>query len=346
MHRIFLDFLRSRNARTRQVPLLVRGARQTGKSHTIREFGNLDFEHLIEVNFELSPQLGSYFTSRNPEIICRDLEVLFKADIIDGKSLLFIDEIQESPDALLSLRAFKEQRPGLDVIAAGSLLEFALDDTTIRSFPVGRVSFAWMHPFSFQEFLRAMDEQRLVELLQQTTLDDLSGASRISDAMHNKLLDHVREYFVVGGMPEVVDVYRETKSFLEARKVQSRLSLGYVADFVKYGARYDHRKLQSILSAVPRLVGRKFKYTHIEPDARARDFKQPLLDLEKAGLVRLIRATSANGLPLAAEEKSNVFKVNRRIHNHNSITGTERQKVQRRKLILLLDSMVRLFPSR
>jgi hypothetical protein len=119
----------------------------------------------------------------------------------------------------------------------------------------------------------------------------------------------VREYFIIGGLPEVVDTYRESRSYLEAKSVQSRLSLGYVADFVKYGRRYDYRKLQTVLNAVPRLVGRPFKFTHVEPDARARDLRQPLFDLEKSGLVRIIRATAANRPPLAAEEKESLFKV-------------------------------------
>ena len=158
MDRKFLDFLQSRSPRSRRVPLMVRGARQVGKSHTINQYGATSFEHLVEVNLELNPSYKNCFESLDPTRICRDLEVLCKKKLTDGKSLLFIDEIQDCPEAILSLRAFKEQRPGLDVIAAGSLLEFALDDTTIRSFPVGRVSFAWMHPMSFTEFLRAMGE--------------------------------------------------------------------------------------------------------------------------------------------------------------------------------------------
>ena len=211
------------------------------------------FTHLAEVNLELSPSMKTCFSSLDASTISRELESLVKTRLIDGQSLLFINEIQESPDAILALRAFKEQRAGLDVVAASSLLEFALDDDTVGSLPVGRVGFAWMHPMSFREFLLALSEDGLVECITKATPDN-----PLAEAQHHRLLELVREYFVIGGLPEVVDTFRESKSYLEAKIVQSRLSLGYVADFVKYGKRYDYRKLQTILSAVPRLVGRQF----------------------------------------------------------------------------------------
>ena len=305
MYRIFQDFLSNRSQRARRTPLIVRGARQTGKSHSIRQYGRTAFTHLAELNLELSPGLSACFASLEAMTICRELEALLKTPLIDGQSLLFIDEIQESSDAILALRALKEQRPGLDVIAAGSLLEFALDDDTIRSFPVGRVGFAWMHPLSFREFLFALGEHSLVELISHTS----PHSKTLSQAIHDRLLNIVREYFVIGGLPEVVDTYRETRSYLEAKRVQSRLSQGYIADFVKYGRRYDYRKLQTILTAIPRLVGRPFKFTQVDSGARARDLRQPLFDLEKSGLIRIIRATAANGTPLAAEEREGIFKV-------------------------------------
>jgi predicted AAA+ superfamily ATPase len=304
MYRNFLHLLQNRTPRSRAVPLIVRGARQVGKSHTIKEYGQTSFESLAEVNLELNPALHSCFASLNPTTICRELEALLKVKFIDGKTLLFIDELQTCPEALMALRAFKEQRPGLDVIAAGSLLEFALDESTLRSFPVGRVGFAWMHPMSFSEFLRAMDEDSLLDALHSATVE-----KPVSQAIHHKLLELVRTYYVIGGMPEVVDTFRITGSYLDAKQVQARIFMGYVADFVKYGRRYDYRKLQTILSGVPRLVGEQIKYTRFDPDVRARDLKQPLLDLEKAGLIRLVRATTANGVPLGAGEREGKFKA-------------------------------------
>jgi predicted AAA+ superfamily ATPase len=304
MYRYFLDFLENRSPRIRSVPLIVRGARQIGKSHSIREYGKTSFSSLAEINLELNPSLGTCFTSLNAATICRELEALLKIKIEDGKTLLFIDEIQSSPAALLSLRAFKEQRPGLDVIAAGSLLELILDDETLRSFPVGRVGFAWLYPMSFREFALALDEQQLIEILDKATLEN-----PIPTSIHDKLLELVKVYYVVGGLPEVVDTFRETRSYLDAKVVQSRLILGYIADFAKYGKRYDYRKLQTVLTSIPRLVGKQIKYNQIDSQARARDLKQPLYDLEKSGLIRLVRATSANGTPLGSEEREGKFKA-------------------------------------
>ena len=277
-----------------------------GKSHIIAEYGKSEFENFVELNLELSPNLLACFKSLDVETICRELEALTKSKFINGKSLLFIDEIQESADAILSLRAFKEKRPGLEVIAAGSLLEFVLDDEIIRSFPVGRVAFTWMHPMTFFEFLLALDESRLADLIKDI---QVNGRKPLSSAIHNRLLTLVREYFVVGGMPEVVEHYRESKSYLDAKRVQNRISRGYIADFVKYGARYDHRKLSTILSSVPRLIGKPLKYNAIDPTSKARDLKKPLLDLEKAGLLHLIRASSSNGVPIGSEEREGIFKV-------------------------------------
>jgi predicted AAA+ superfamily ATPase len=303
MYRYFKDFLESRQRLTSLVPLIVRGARQVGKSYIIRDFGKTSFGTLAEVNLELNPEWRTCFRSLNADTICRELEALLKFRFVDGQTLLFIDEIQTSPEAILSLRAFKEQRPALQVIAAGSLLELALDEDIVRSFPVGRVAFAWMTPMSFREFALASGESLAFDLIDKASLE-----SPPSEGIHKKLLELVRTYYVVGGLPEVVETYLKSGSYWEAKEVQSRLNLGYRADFVKYGKRYDYRKLDTILSAIPRLVGRPLKFSNIDVTSRARDLKQPLYDLERAGLIRLVRATSANGVPLGAEERDGKFK--------------------------------------
>ena len=287
-----------------RTPLVLRGARQVGKTHSIREFGRDHFANLVEVNLETNPEFLGCFSSPDAKTICAQLEAVANADIRDGETLLFIDEIQESKAALLSLRSFKESRPKLHVIAAGSLLEFALQDKNASPFPVGRVTFAYLQPLSFKEFLGASGEFKLVQMVTAATVETPCAGS-----VHQRLLELVRIYFSLGGMPEVLEVYAGTRSILEARRVQNRLATGFVADFSKYGRRYDHRKLQQLMNAVPRLVGKKFKYSHVDAETTARDFKLPLLDLERAGLVRLIRASGANGIPLGAEEREGVFKV-------------------------------------
>ena len=229
----------------------------------------------MEINLETSPQFLECFSSLDAKSICMQLEAIASTEIIPGETLLFIDEIQASKNALLSLRSFKEALPKLHVIAAGSLLEFALQDEDAISFPVGRVTFAYLQPLSFLEFLSALGERKLIAAISSATL-----AAPCPAAIHLKLLELIRTYYILGGMPEVIMAYLATQSFTEARRVQNRLVTAFIADFAKYGRRYDHRKLQQLLNAVPTLVGKKFKYSHVDQDVSARDFKLPLLDLE------------------------------------------------------------------
>ena len=304
MNRILLDYLRKWQTSPIRTPLIVRGARQVGKTYLVREFGRESFKSFLEVNLETSPHLWECFRSLDAKTICQQLETVLNTEIIPGETLLFIDEIQASKQALLSLRSFKETLPNLHVIAAGSLLEFALQDKNAFSFPVGRVTFAHLQPVSFVEFLSSMNEPRLI-----TAIKDASIAAPCPPAVHNRLLELTRTYFMLGGMPEVIETFKSTNSFTESRRVQNRLVTAFIADFSKYGRRYDHRKLQQLLNAVPKMVGKKFKFSHVDPSVTARDFKLPLLDLERSGLVRTIRATAANGIPLGGEERNGVFKA-------------------------------------
>jgi predicted AAA+ superfamily ATPase len=304
MYRSLTDSLQRWKTSSNRTPLILRGARQVGKSHSIVEFGTRSFDNICELNLELDRRLINCFKCRNANEICRQIELLLDKEISDGKTLLFIDEIQNSSDALVSLRAFKETRPGLHVIAAGSLLEFTLQESENFSFPVGRVSFSYLHPMSFREFLLALGHEKLVKSLSSSSVRQPCAKS-----IHDHLLELVRTYFFTGGMPEVLDAYRQSKSLRDARSIQNRLTQAFVADFAKYGRRYDFRRLQNILTAAPRLVGRRFKYSQIDPNTQARELKQPLLDLEHAGLVRLVRASRATGIPLGAEEREGVFKL-------------------------------------
>ncbi len=304
MYRKILEYLKLWQVSTIRTPLIVRGARQVGKSYVIREFGQTQFRSILEINLETQPEFLACFDRLDAKKICADIEAIANIALVPGHTLLFIDEIQTSENALLSLRSFKESMPGLHVIAAGSLLEFALQENRQFSFPVGRVTFAYLQPFSFLEFLAALGEHRLSEAIVVATLD-----KPCSKAVHEKLLDLLRTYFAVGGMPEAIGAYVSTGSLMEARRVQNRLVTGFIADFAKYGRRYDHRKLQQLLAAVPRLVGHKFKFSHVNREVSARDFRLPLLDLERAGLIRIVRASGANGVPLGGEEREGIFKA-------------------------------------
>ncbi len=284
------------------LPLLLRGARQVGKSYLIEYFGRNHFENFVVADFERYPHLKNAFSVRDPGQIIRELELLLKQKITAGKTLLFFDEIQECPDALVSLRYFKELMPELHVIAAGSLIEFLLNDHRY-SFPVGRVEFLYLRPLSFSEFLEACAPIVYGRLATLTQEEPLSATE------HSELLKWVRQYFYVGGMPAAVQAYVETNSFIEAQKVHDRILQAYQSDFGKYATQVQHKYLQMIFQKTPSLIGQILKYTHIERDARSRDLKPALQLLAHAGLINQVFATTASGLPLHSHIRDHRFKL-------------------------------------
>jgi len=194
-----------------------------GKSYIVTQFAQQHFKNFVTVNFELEPELISCFTSLNPIEIIKSIQVNTHQKIISGETLLFLDEIQECPRAIQSLRYFKENMPDLHVIGAGSLLEFALNDENFRM-PVGRVEFLHLKPLSFQEFLIALNEESIVEYLNQITL-----TSTIQEAVHIKLLKRIREYWVLGGMPDVLQQYIEDNTALaECQHTQTVLLTKFI----------------------------------------------------------------------------------------------------------------------
>lgn len=286
-----------------QLPLIIRGARQVGKSYLIESFGRKAFESTLVVNFELDPQFAECFTSLDPHSIVRNLELYTDTKIIPGKTLLFFDEIQQCPQAITSLRYFKEKMPQLHVIGAGSLLEFAVHDENF-SFPVGRVQFTHLRPLSFHEFLLAKEHHLLLEALESCTLENL-----ISDVIHQRLLNLVREYIFLGGMPAVIDSYLRTNSFLESERLQTSLLKTYENDFGKYATQAQHQYLKRCYERSPFLVGKHFQYKKIDPDLRSRELKTAIDQLSYAGLITRVHATSANGIPLRAEINERKFKI-------------------------------------
>ncbi|MFC1761899.1 ATP-binding protein [Planctomycetota bacterium] len=284
-------------------PLLVRGARQVGKSYTIKKFGREEFANLVEVNFEQKPQFASCFDSLEPEQILQSLSILSKSEIVPGKTLLFLDEIQECPQAITSLRYFHEQMPALHVIGAGSLLEFVMSQQDFKM-PVGRVQYLYMKPLSFLEFLDAAQEHPTRELVESITWDRLPSAP-----VHQHLMAQVRKYAFVGGMPAVVSEYVSTGKLEKCLQIQSVILQTYRDDFGKYASKVKTRYLQKMFFAVPKMVGRKLKYSHVDSTLQSRDLKEALELLEKAGVVHRIRQTSGEGLPLEANAKERHFKA-------------------------------------
>lgn len=275
-------------------PLLMRGARQVGKTKTIREFGKA-FDNFVEVNFEESPQLRPLFDNDlSPSALCENLSAILRTSIIPGKTLLFFDEIQECPKAIASLRFFYEKMPELHLIAAGSLLEFALQE--IPTFGVGRIRSMFMYPLSFSEFLAGAGEQKLLEIVRQ------SGHVRpVNEVLHTRLLELVKKFIYLGGMPEVVAEYFGTGDLNKCQMLLDDLIISVRADFAKYKNRAPVLRLTEVFQSVAAQVGQKFTYSKACVQASNKQVKEALQLLILAGLVIPVTHTNANGIPLGAE---------------------------------------------
>jgi hypothetical protein len=284
------------------LPLLLRGARQVGKSFLATEFGKKYFQDVAVIDFEQKPELKRIFSSKDPKEIILKIEFSLKQKIVLGKTLIFLDEIQECPDALLSLRYFKEQMPKQHIIAAGSLLEFLLHDESF-SFPVGRVDFLYLRPFSFVEFVEAVDPF-LLPYLESFTL-----YSRPDEVQHKMFLHLVRRYLLIGGMPDAIKSSIEDASLLECVKVQNRLLQSYESDFGKYAPHTKHGLLHLIFQKAPSLVAQNLKYSRLDPDRRSRELKPALNLLFHTGLLKPCYFSSSSGIPLHAYIKDEKFKL-------------------------------------
>lgn len=286
-----------------RLPIILRGARQVGKSFIIEKFGQEHFETLVTCNFEFRPELVKCFDNLDPLSICTKLEVAFNTRITPGKTLLFLDEIQNCPAAITALRYFKEKFPELHVIAAGSLLEFVIHEERF-SFPVGRVQFLYLKPLSFYEYLVSQNHDRLVEILENVTLQN-----PIEPFIHDQLILRLREYFLIGGMPSVVRSFLKNKSFLECQTMLASLLETYRSDFSKYASKAQYRYLQIFFERAPALIGKHFKYSHVSTEHRSQDLKIALEQLGWAGLLHKVIATSAAGIPFQIHAKENKFKL-------------------------------------
>lgn len=298
--KITSKLLQWKDSATRK-PLIVRGARQTGKSYTITEFGKTNFEgttHII--NFEKRTDWHSIFDlNYDVNRIVGELEILTGKRIVPGKDLLFFDEIQECPNAIASLRYFYEQMPDLHLIAAGSLLEFALGNI---SFPVGRVQLINMHPMNFQEFLVATGNEPAAQLIGDFPKE-------VSASIHLMLAGELKKYFFVGGMPECVKVYATTQSMNEVFEIQADLLATFRQDFLKYTPKVDTSCLNSVLNSIPQKVGQQIKYSTLAEGYSNPTIKKAFELLETARLFRKVKTASPAGLPLGASASDKKFKA-------------------------------------
>jgi predicted AAA+ superfamily ATPase len=286
-------------------PLLIRGARQVGKSHLVREFGSSHFDQSVEVNLEQKPELRKIFEQDlDPKRILGDLSLALGVSIEVDKTLLFLDEIQTCPKAIMALRYFYEQLPELHVIAAGSLIEFALQAENF-SMPVGRVESLFLYPLRFSEFLIAKGEQVLLEFLQSQA----SIHTPIAPVVHEKGLRLVREFSIAGGMPEATESYIVDPASLRFRQIQQGLLQSFRDDFGKYAKSAKHSYLEKVFLTAPRLISTDYKYSKVDRDIPSRELKDALLLLEKAGIITRIKATSGAGIPLEAYADNRKFKL-------------------------------------
>ncbi len=275
-------------------PLLIRGARQVGKSYAVRHWAQKHFDesNFVELNFEERPQLK--------EIFERDLvvsRILDELNLVTGKNLrtpralLFLDEIQACPAAITALRYFYEKAPELHVIAAGSLVEFVLESA---SFPVGRVDSLDMFPLTFGEFIAAAGKGCLRDYIEQCGLEE-----PLVPLVHEELLGLLRRYYRIGGMPEAVARYLSTSDYSEASAVHAILLNGYEDDFAKYSKRVDWDALKTVYRRIPDSIGKtRLRYADIDRALRAEKVKRSISLLEKAGLITRVVSTYARKLPL------------------------------------------------
>lgn len=300
MFRFIEDRLVSwKNARRRK-PLILKGARQVGKTKSLKRFGETKFDTVVVADMERNPDWHRVFESNlDPRRICAELEILTDRKIVPGRTLLFIDEIQACPRAVMALRYFYEEMPELHVVAAGSLLEFVLKDI---AFPVGRVQFLDLYPLGFVEFLKACGKEEAARVV----TDPPDG---IPEATHKFLCQCLREYFFIGGMPESVLAFRETGSFKEAFEAQAGICDTYRADFAKYQPRVDPVCLNAVLSSVSQRVGRQLQYAKLTDGFSNPTIKKAFDLLCLAGVVARVPAADPSGLPLGASASARIFKA-------------------------------------
>jgi len=300
MKRDILNQLKTWKDSITRKPLILRGARQVGKSWIAKEFGK-SFEIFIELNFDKKDDhLKLFEKEKDPKKLVELISNYTGKKIIPGKTLLFIDEIQNSSDAIGSLRYFYEEMPELHVLAAGSLLEFELRKISL---PVGRIQFLHMYPMSFSEFLTASRREDLREMLLN------NGINPLAEPINKLLKEFVRTYTIIGGLPEVVNTYLLTKDIRECQNIQSDILITYRKDFNKYAKKHQIKYLEKLFTTIPLQTGTKLKFSNIDPNIRAQTLSEALELLCLAGVVNKVYHSNSNGIPLNAGSDLKKFKT-------------------------------------
>jgi len=301
MKRELIQYLRKWRVSSIRKPLILRGARQVGKTYLIKQFGK-EFPSFVSINLEKQPEIAALFNEDlDPKKLIQQLQLITEQKIIPGETLLFIDEAQEAPRSLIALRYFYEECRELHVIAAGSLLDFAIEKVGL---PVGRVSFLYLYPLSFIEFLQATGREIAASAILKHPFPET-----VAEPIHQKWLEYVAEYIAIGGMPEVVNIWQETHDISACGEAQYAIAESYKQDFEKYSKRHEIKYVSLIYEQVPRQLGQVFKFNKISGDYRKRDL-MPCFDLlTKALVINPVYHTDGQGLPLGAEIDHRYFKA-------------------------------------
>ena len=306
-----MDRFQSTDLRTwlhsrRRKPLVIRGARQVGKSTLVELLAKEEGKNLSTINLERHPHLGEVFASNDPQAILDMLHSVLDTPL-SADGILFLDEIQAAPAAIASLRYFFEEMPHLPVVTAGSLMEFALSNH-VFSMPVGRVDYLHVGPMTFTEFLSGIGKSGLARTIDQFEWPIGSSAS-IPGVTHQYLLQHLRLYQYVGGMPEAVSVLADSGSLRDVSGIHANIIDTYRDDFPKYAARRDMTRMLRVFNFAARQPGRKVKFSNISPNDQSATIRRDIDLLAMARVVSKVTHSACSGLPLQADFKENVFKL-------------------------------------
>jgi predicted AAA+ superfamily ATPase len=304
MYRKAIEALYKWKAKDNKKPLIIRGARQVGKTWLMKEFGKSAYEHTAYVSFDNDQRLNELFSADlDVSRLIMGIELYVGHKINPNNTLIIFDEVQEVPKALTSLKYFNENAPQYQIICAGSLLGVALHQGT--SFPVGKVEFLDLHPLSFSEFMRACGKERFASLLEQ-------GDYAMATTFKQQYIDLLKHYYYVGGMPEVVSAFAENGDINEARQIQMRILAAYEQDFSKHAPHEVVPRIRMLLNSIPAQLAKenkKFIYGLVKDGARAREYEYALMWLADCGLIHKVHRVSTPSLPLKAYEDLKAFKL-------------------------------------
>ena len=304
MKRDIYEYLATwRHSSTRK-PLVLKGARQVGKTYILQEFGEKEYADLAYFNFEEDPDLKSFFSGRlQPDKIIQTLSIYREKKILPGETFIIFDEVQNSPETLTSLKYFCEKAPEYHVVAAGSLLGVKIGQSA--PFPVGKVNFLDLYPMTFAEFLDATGKPALREFIEESDFEPIPAA------FHTELTDLLKMYHFVGGMPEAVKQYVATQDLQSVRQIQEEILESYALDFSKYTTKSEAIRLAATWSSIPRQLAKenkRFTYSEITKNARAREYSESIQWLVDAGIVIKVHCTHTPKLPLSAY-KEDFYKL-------------------------------------